>query len=136
MSHTSESVAPSLGAMSRYSLVFESKTATFETLATTVPLRCLTWVNWPPSQMLEPTCSIARTRPSIIGVSSGISEGNARATPLATSIARAIEASSRPVLRIPLHPSLVGQRKNGVRNLPAPLRNGVLQYPIQFVHIP
>src|ERR671916_2390277 len=100
MSETSESVPQSLGAMGRYSLVFESKTATFETLAKTVPLRCSTSENWPPSQMLDPTCSMARTRPSIMGVSSGISEGNARAAPVPRRVARAIEANSRMVLLI------------------------------------
>ena len=103
MSHTSESVPPSLGAMSRDSFVFESKTATFETLASCWPLRCSTLEKRPPSQMLVPTCSMARTRPSTMGVSSDdVSEGSVSATPLAKSIVRAIEASSRPVLRIPV----------------------------------
>src|SRR3712207_7459063 len=101
MSHTSEFVSPTLGAISTYSPLCESKTATFETLATTVPLRCLTWVNLPPTQMLVPTCSMARTVPLTIGVWSGVSEGKASATPQAKSMARAIEDSSTTILLIP-----------------------------------
>ena len=100
MSHTSEPVPLSLGAIFTYWSLCESKTARFETLATTVPLRCLTWVNLPPSQMLAPTCSIARTVPLTIGVLSGVPEGKASATPQAKSTPRVIEASSRMILLI------------------------------------
>src|SRR5919107_5679691 len=99
MSHTSESVPPSLGAMFLYLSVLESKTARFEALVTTVPLRCLTWVNLPPSQTLVPTCSIARTVPLTIGVSSGVSEGNVRAAPLARKRAATVENNKRVLLR-------------------------------------
>src|SRR5215208_5647144 len=69
MSNTSESVPPSLGAMFLYLFVLESKTAMLATLPKTVPLRCSTREKRPPTQMLVPTCSIALTRPSTIGVS-------------------------------------------------------------------
>src|SRR5829696_10268067 len=101
MSHTSEPVPTSLGAISTYSPVCELKTATFETLATTSPLRCWTWVNLPPTQMLVPTCSIARTVPLTIGVSSGVPEGKASAIPQAKSTPRVIDASSTTILLIP-----------------------------------
>src|SRR5215218_275457 len=101
MSHTSESVPPSLGAMSLNLFVFESKTARFETLATMVPLRCLTWVNVPPTQMLVPTCSIALTRPLTIGVLSGLSDGNASTALLARRSATAVDNSNKTVLLIP-----------------------------------
>src|SRR5918998_2877655 len=107
MSHTSEPVPPSLGksamGMSLQLFDCESKTATFETLSALVlSLHCLTWVNLPPSQTLVPTCSMARTVPLTIGVWSGVSEGKASATPQAKSMARAIEASSRTILLIPI----------------------------------
>jgi hypothetical protein len=86
MSHNSESVPPSLGAMFLNLFVSELKTAKLDTLPKTVPSRFLTWVNLPPSQTLVPTCSIALTRPSTIGVSSGISDGNARALPDSASM--------------------------------------------------
>src|SRR5918994_1339307 len=101
MSHTSEFVPLSLGAMFLNLFVFESKTARFETLATTVPLCCLTWVNLPPSQMLVPTCSIARTVPLTIGVLSGLSDGNASTAPLARRRATAVHNSNKTVLLIP-----------------------------------
>src|SRR5215211_5162317 len=101
MSHTSESVPPSLGAMFLYCFVFESKTARLETLATTVPLCCLTWVNLPPNQMLEPTCSIARTVPLTLGVSSGVPEGNASTAPPAKRRATTVDNSDKTVLLIP-----------------------------------
>src|SRR5215211_8420652 len=101
MSHTSESLPPSFGAMFLYWFVFESKTARFETLATTLPLRCLTWVNLPPTQMLVPTCSIARTVPSIIGVLSALSEGNAGTAPAAKRRATTVDNSDNTVLLIP-----------------------------------
>src|SRR5215207_5401547 len=101
MSHTSEFVPPSLGAMFLNLFVFESKTAKFETLATTVPLCCLTWVNLPPSQMLVPTCSIARTVPLTIGVLSGLSDGNASTAPLARRRTTAVHNSNKTVLLIP-----------------------------------
>src|ERR687890_2316569 len=101
MSQTSESVPPSLGAMFLNLFVFESKTAKFETLATTVPLCCLTWVNLPPSQMLVPTCSSARTVPLTIGVLSGLSDGNASTAPLARRRTTAVHNSNKTVLLIP-----------------------------------
>src|SRR5215204_1266795 len=99
MSQTSESVPPSLGAMFLNLFVFESKTARFETLAATVPLCCLTWVNLPPSQMLVPTCSIARTVPLTIGVLSAFSEGNASTAPPAKR-ATTVDNSEKTVLLI------------------------------------
>jgi hypothetical protein len=61
-----------------------------------------------------------------IRVLSGLSEGKASATPLASSSARAIEVNSRTILGIPLHPSfLVRRRKNGVR-LPPPNVTGLI----------
>src|SRR5215218_8202037 len=101
MSHTSESVSPSLGAKSLNLFVFESKTARFETFATMVPLRCLTWVNVPPTQMLVPTCSIALTRPLTIGVLSGLSDGNASTAPLARRRTTAVHNTNKTVLLIP-----------------------------------
>ena len=58
-------------------LVRESITARLPTLPRTAPACVLTWEIRPPNQMLVPTCSMALTRPSIIGVMSGLSEGNA-----------------------------------------------------------
>src|SRR5215204_4547693 len=101
MSHTSESVPPSLGAMSLNLFVFESKTARFETLATMVPLRLLTCVNLPPTQMLVPTCSIALTRPLTIGVLLGFSDGNATTAPPVRRRATAVDKSNNTVLLIP-----------------------------------
>jgi hypothetical protein len=57
-----------------------------DTLPKSVPSRFLTWVNFPPSQTLVPTCSIALTRQSTIGVLSGVSDGNARALPGSASM--------------------------------------------------
>src|SRR5687767_5780944 len=120
MSHTSESVPSSLGAMFLYCLVFESKTATFETSATTVPLCCLTWVNLPPSQMLVPTCSIARTVPLTIGVLSALSDGNASTAPPAKRTATAVENSNTTVLLIP-NSFFSGEEER--MKVPTPLRN-------------
>src|SRR5215210_5166062 len=127
MSHTSESVSPSLGAMSLNLFVFESKTARFETLATMVPLRCLTWVNVPPTQMLVPTCSIALTRPLTIGVWSGLSDGNASAAPLAKSRLTAVENNTKMVLLIPN--SFFSREEERIK-IPTPLRNqrGIIDY--------
>jgi hypothetical protein len=86
--------APSIGAMSTYWPVAASKTATFLTLSTTVPSRCWTWVNLPPTHTLLPTCSMVRTGPLTMRVWSGVSEGKARATPLARSTARTIETNN------------------------------------------
>src|SRR5215208_3318402 len=120
MSHTSESVPPSLGAMSLYLFVFESKTARFETLATTVPSRCLTWVNVPPTQMLVPTCSIALTRPLTIGVLLGLSDGNASTAPLAKRGATDVENNTNMVLLIP-NSFFSGEEE--MMKIPTPLRN-------------
>jgi hypothetical protein len=103
MSHTSESVPPSLGAMSRDSFVFESKTATFETLASCWPLRCSTLEKRPPSQMLVPTCSMARTRPSTMGVSSAASQRVALGLP--RSLRASLELSKLAVDRSFASPS-------------------------------
>src|SRR5215213_6109966 len=121
MSHTSESVPPSLGAMFLYCFVFELKTATFETLATTLPLCCLTWVNLPPSQTLVPTCSMARTVPLTIGVSSDFSEGNVRAAPLARKRATTVENNNKRVLRKPI--SFFSGEEERRMKVSTPLRN-------------
>src|SRR5919107_3471949 len=102
MSHTSESVPPSLDPMFLNLFVSELKTATLDTLPKSVPSRFLTWVNLPPSQMLVPTCSIALTRPSTIGVLSGFSEGKARTAPLARRRATAAQSNNKRVLLIPI----------------------------------
>src|ERR671921_1462294 len=102
MSHTSAPVPPSLGAMGLYLLVCESRTARLTTLPRTVPSRLLTWEMRPPSQTLVPTCSMALTRPSTIGVLSGFSCGNASTAPLARRRAAAVENSNKRVLLIPI----------------------------------
>src|SRR5918995_4002017 len=103
MSNTSASVPPRLGATPfLYCSVLESKTATLATLPKSVPLRCSTREKRPPTQMLVPTCSIALTRPSTIGVSSGLSDGNASTAPLAKRRATAIENNNKTVLLIPI----------------------------------
>src|ERR687898_1143002 len=119
MSHTSEFVPLSLGATFLNLFVFESKTARFETLATTVPSCCLTWVNLPPSQMLVPTCSITRTVPLTIGVWSGLSDGNASTAPLARRRPTAVDNSNKTILLIPN--SLFG-REEERKKTPTPLR--------------
>jgi hypothetical protein len=43
---------------------------------------------------------------------------SASATPLPKITAKAIEANSRTILLIPIHPSFVGRRKKGVRTPP------------------
>src|SRR5215207_6856933 len=104
MSHTSEPGPPSIDCTAKFLQLFvsESKTARFETLSALVRLlHCLTWVNMPPTQMLVPTCSIARTVPLTIGVSSGVPEGKASAIPQAKSTPRVIDASSTTILLIP-----------------------------------
>src|ERR687897_377002 len=84
MSNTSAPAPPRVGATPfLYSSVLESKTATLATRPKTVPLRRSTREKRPPTQMLVPTCSIALTRPSTMGVSSGFSDGNASTAPLA-----------------------------------------------------
>src|SRR5215213_3959708 len=103
MSNTSAPVPPRLGATPfLYSSVLESKTATLATLPRTAPLRCSTREKRPPSQMLVPTCSIALTRPSIMRVSSGFSDGNARTVPPAKRRATAAESNNKSVLLIPI----------------------------------
>src|SRR5215211_2352672 len=103
MSNTSAPVPPRLGATPfLYSSVLESKTATLATLPRTAPLRCSTREKRPPSQMLVPTCSIALTRPSIMGVSSGFSDGNARTVPPAIRRTTAAESNNKSVLLIPI----------------------------------
>jgi hypothetical protein len=125
MSNTSASVPPRLGATPfLYFSVLESKTATLATLPKSVPLRCSTLEKRPPTQMLVPTCSIALTRPSIMGVSSGLSEGNATTAPLAKRKATAIESNNKRVLLIPSILPCVGWRRE-VRT-PAPICNGAI----------
>src|SRR5215217_3567651 len=102
MSHTSASVPPSLGAMGLYLLVCESRTARLPTLPRTVPSRLVTWEMRPPSQTLLPTCLMALTRPSTIGVLSGFSDGNASTAPLARRRPAAVENSNKRVLLIPI----------------------------------
>src|SRR5919112_5811190 len=102
MSHTSASVPPSLGAMGLYLLVCESRTARLPTFPRTVPARLVTWEKRPPSQTLVPTCLMALTRPSTIGVLSGFSCGNASTAPLARRRAAAVENSNKRVLLIPI----------------------------------
>src|SRR5829696_3015428 len=102
MSHTSASVPPSLGAMCLYLLVCESRTARLPTLPRTVPSRLVTWEMRPPSQTLVPTCLMALTRPSTIGVLSGFWEGNASTAPLARRRPAAVENSNKRVLLIPI----------------------------------
>src|SRR3712207_3580825 len=102
MSNTSESVPPSLGAMFLYLFVLESKTATLATRPKSVPLRCSTREKRPPTQMLVPTCSMALTRPSTIGVLSGFSDGNANTAPLARRRATAAESNNKRVLLTPI----------------------------------
>src|SRR5215203_6865277 len=121
MSHTSESVPPSLGAMLLYCIVFELKTATFETLDTTLPLFLLTWVNFPPSHTLVPTCSIARTVPLTIGVLSALSDGNASTAPPVKRRATAVENSNTTVLLIP-NSFFSGQEERRIK-ISTPLRN-------------
>src|SRR5215203_5735940 len=102
MSHTSASVPPSLGAMGLYLLVCESRTARLPTLPKSVPSRLVTWEMRPPSQTLLPTCLMALTRPSTIGVLSGFWEGNASTAPLARRRPAAVENSNKRVLLIPI----------------------------------
>src|SRR5215208_6160351 len=102
MSHTSASVPPSLGAMGLNLLVCESRTARLPTLPKSVPSRLVTWEMRPPSQTLLPTCLMALTRPSTIGVLSGFWEGNASTAPLARRRAAAVENSNKRVLLIPI----------------------------------
>src|SRR5215218_7231065 len=102
MSHTSASVPLSLGAMGLYLLVCESRTARLPTLPRTVPSRLVTWEMRPPSQTLLPTCLMALTRPSTIGVLSGFWEGNASTAPLARRRPAAVENSNKRVLLIPI----------------------------------
>src|SRR5918994_3200683 len=102
MSHTSASVPPSLGAIGLYLLVCESRTARLPTLPRTVPSRLVTWEMRPPSQTLLPTCLMALTRPSTIGVLSGFSDGNASTAPLARRRPAAVENSNKRVLLIPI----------------------------------
>src|ERR671912_134833 len=122
MSHTSEPVPPSVGrGKFLHSFVFESMTARFETLRVGLLglLHCLTWVNLPPSQMLVPTCSIARTVPLTIGVWSGLSDGNASTAPLARRRPTAVDNSNKTILLIPN--SLFG-REEERKKTPTPLR--------------
>src|SRR5215213_3019816 len=95
MSHTSASVPPSFGAMGLNLLVCESRTARLPTLPKTVPSRLVTWEMRPPSQTLLPTCLMALTRPSTIGVLSGFWEGNASTAPLARRRPAAVENSNK-----------------------------------------
>src|SRR5215207_7784104 len=122
MSHTSASVPPSLGAMGLYLLVCESRTARLPTLPRTVPSRLVTWEMRPPSQTLLPTCLMALTRPSTIGVLSGFWEGNASTAPLARRRAAAVENSNKRVLLIPI--SIFSWAAEEMTKPPPVTRNG------------
>src|SRR5215210_4323831 len=122
MSNTSEPEPPKVGATPfLYSSVLESKTATLATLPKSVPLRCSTREKRPPTQMLLPTCSIALTRPSIMGVSSGFSDGNASTAPLASRRATAAESNNKRVLLI--HISFSSGAEEEKTKTPTPLHN-------------
>src|SRR5215217_2629628 len=125
MSHTSAPVPPSLGAMGLYLLVCESRTARLPTLPKSVPSRLVTWEMRPPSQTLVPTCLMALTRPSTIGVLSGFWEGNASTAPLARRRAAAVENSNRRVLLIPISFfSSSGRRRKGRSSPPRYVTDG------------
>src|SRR5215208_7101469 len=113
MSHTSAPMPPSLGARGLYLLVCESRTARLPTLARTVPSRLVTWEMRPPSQTLVPTCLMALTRPSTIGVLSGFWEGNPSTAPLARRRAAAVENSNKRGLLIPISFFSSGRRRKG-----------------------
>jgi hypothetical protein len=83
-------------------------------------LRCLTWVNLPPSQMLVPTCSIARTVPLTIWVLSAFSAGNASTVPAAKRRATTVDNSDKTVLLIP---NSFFNGKEVRMKVPTPLRN-------------
>src|SRR5215211_7376850 len=120
MSNTSAPVPPRVGATPfLYSSVLESKTATLATLPKSVPLRCSTREKRPPTQMLVPTCSIALTRPSTIGVSSGFSDGNATTAPLARRRATAVENNNKRVLLISI--SFFSRAEEEKMKTPTPL---------------
>src|SRR5215211_7213086 len=122
MSHTSASVPPRFGAMGLYLLVCESRTAT---LPRSVPSRLVTWEMRPPNQTLVPTCLMALTRPSTIGVLSGFCEGNASTAPLARRRPAAVENSSKRVLLIPISFfSSSGRRRKGRSPPPRYVTNG------------
>src|SRR5215208_7192198 len=119
MSHTSAPVPPSFGAMGLNVLVCESRTARLPTLPKSVPSRLVTWEMRPPSQTLLPTCLMALTRPSTIGVLSGFSDGNASTAPLARRRAAAVENSNKSVLLIPISFfSSSGRRRRKGRSSP------------------
>src|SRR5215208_1770519 len=124
MSHTSAPVPPSLGAMGLYLLVCESRTARLPTLPRTVPSRLLTWEMRPPNQTLVPTCLMALTRPSTIGVLSGFWEGNASTAPLARRRAAAVENSNKRVLLIPIPFYSSGRRRKGRSSPPRYVTDG------------
>jgi hypothetical protein len=77
----------------------------------------LAWEMRPPSQTLVPTCSMALTRPSTIGVSSGLSDGNASTAPLASRRAAAVENSNMRVLLIPIISSSARASLNPARRI-------------------
>ena len=121
MSHTSaDPVPPSLGAMGLYLSVCESRTARLPTLARSVPSRLLTWEMRPPSQTLVPTCLMALTRPSTIGVLSGFWEGNASTAPLARRTPTAVENSNKGSFSS-LSPSLALLGGRGKDEAPTPV---------------
>src|SRR5215212_5415511 len=125
MSHTSAPVPPSFGAMGLNVLVCESRTARLPTLPRSVPSRLVTWEMRPPSQTLLPTCLMALTRPSTIGVLSGFWEGNASTAPLARRRAAAVENSNRRVLLIPISFfSSSGRRRKGRSSPPRYVTDG------------
>ena len=76
-------------------------------------------VNVPPSQVLVPTCSIALTRPSTIGVLSGLSDGHASMAPLAISRTTAVDNSNKTAFLIP---DAFSRREEEWTRQPTPLR--------------
>ena len=122
MSHTSAPVPPRFGAM-RFVPVGLASRRPPGCPRCPRPCRrvCLTWEMRPPSQMLVPTCSMALTRPSTIGVLSGFSDGNASTAPLARRRATAVENNNKTVLLIPIS-SFSGTEEEKMKP-PTPLRN-------------
>ena len=124
MSHTSALSPPRSGAMRLNLLVRESITARLPTLPRTAPACVLTWEIRPPNQMLVPTCSMALTRPSIMGVLSGTFDGNASTAPLARRKATAVESDSKTVLLIPISPFSGTEDKKTKPRIPSNQRRG------------
>ena len=71
--------------------------------------------------MLVPTCSIALTRSSIMGVSSGFSDGSAITALLARRRAATAGSNNKRVLLIPI--SYFSEVEEEEMKIPTPLRN-------------